>query len=58
MTNDTLLFAAAQLKKYCKNTKCEECIFSKKKDRLEIFDCRLDTVPDYWDIDKLIGENH
>ena len=60
MTNDTLLFAAAQLKKHCSETYCHRCIFCQ-----EIVDtneekyyerCRLN-VPGCWPIDDITGEN-
>ena len=56
MTNDTLLFAAAQLKKYCNKTNCNDCIFVQKIKK-QVEDCRV-SYPQYWDIDDITGENH
>ena len=58
MTNDTLLFAAAQLKKHCKETNCKDCIFVQRYDDTNFQCCRLDTVPKEWDIDDITGESH
>ena len=57
MTNDTLLFAAAQLKKHCIETQCRDCIFGMKISDAEFINCRLDEIPQYWDIDDITGVN-
>lgn len=57
MTNDILLFAAAQLKKYCKEQNdCKNCMFAIKDPHLDIYHCRLDTTPRYFNINDITGE--
>lgn len=59
MTNDTLLFAAAQIKKHCSESYCHRCIFCQEliNAKAEIYDerCRFKVCPASWEIDDITG---